>query len=103
MKDVLVLPDGSACGVLSLPLPADHWLYAPAAEWDSARDESAECPLPILTHEQRAAVVAAARYAIRGATMRGQDADFDPDALVQNMVYALCGPYASPKARKAQR
>ena len=91
-NDVTILPDGSAFSVASLPLPSDHWLYAPLAEWDSVRDESSECPLPILTNEQREAVKAAARYAIRGATMRGQEADFDPDALVQNFVYALCGP-----------
>ena len=97
MTDVTILPDGSAFSVLSLPLPKHHWLYAPLAEWDSERDESAECPLPILTQESREAIVAAARYAIRGATRRGQDADFDPDALVLNMVYALCGPYTTPK------
>ena len=31
--------------------------------------------------------------------MRGQETDFDPDALVQNAVYALCGPYAAPPQR----
>ena|ERR1700756_564892 len=91
-----ILPDGSAFFVGSLPLPSDHWLYAPQSEWDAARDTIAECPLPILTHSQRKEVVAAVRYAIRGATMRGQYADFDPDALVQNAVVALCGPYRGP-------
>lgn len=88
------LPDGSAFFVGSLPLPKDHWLYAPRCqEWDEVRDTSADVPQPILTHAQRDAVVAAVRYAIRGATMCGQEADFDPDALVQNAVYALCGPF----------
>ena len=87
-----VLPDGSAFATASWPLPKDHWLYAPRGEWDNARDEYAECPLPILTNAQRQAVTAAARYAIRGATMCGQEQDFDPDALVQNLCYALCGP-----------
>jgi hypothetical protein len=32
--------------------------------------------------------------------MRGQEQDFDPDALVQNAVYALCGPYTTPQQRK---
>lgn len=91
-----VLPDGSAFATASWPLPKDHWLYAPLAAWDSQRDESAECPLPILTNAQREAVTAAARYAIRGATMRGQEKDFDPDALVQNLCYALCGPASGP-------
>ncbi|WP_254213464.1 hypothetical protein [Burkholderia multivorans] len=89
------LPDGSGFAVASLPLPQDHWLYASrCAEWDSERDTSADTPHPILTHAQRDAVVAAVRYAIRGATMCGQEMDFDPDALVLNAVYALCGPFS---------
>ena len=92
MTGVTILPDGSAFGGLSLPLPKDHWLYAPLADWDSERNKSAECPIPILTHDSREAIVAAARFAIRGATQRGEIDDFDPDALVLNMVYALCGP-----------
>lgn len=91
-NQVTVLPDGSAFATASWPLPKDHWLYAPRGEWDNARDEYAECPTPILTNAQRQAVTAAARYAIRGATMCGQDEDFDPDALVLNLCYALCGP-----------
>lgn len=91
--DVCVFPDGSAFSVASLSLPKGHWLYAPRGEWDNERDEYAECPRPILTHELREQIVAAARYAIRCVTVRGQASDFDPDALVQNMVYALCGPF----------
>ncbi len=87
-----VLPDRTAFATASWPLPKDHWLYAPRGEWDNARDEYAECPTPILTNAHRQAVAAAARYAIRGATMCGQDEDFDPDAMALNMVYALCGP-----------
>ncbi len=102
MKDgVTILPDGSAFALASYPLPKDHWLYAPLAEWDSARDDFADLPHPILTHAQREAVVAAARYAIRGATMRGQEMDFDPDALVQNLCYALCGPFNRPATQAA--
>lgn len=89
---VTVLPDGSAFAVGSLPLPKDHWLYVPRGEWDNERDEYEECPRPILTNAQRKAVIEAARYAIRGATMCGKEMDFDPDALVQNLCYALCGP-----------
>ena len=89
-----LLPDGSAFGVMSFPLPSDHWLYAPN-EYRDGEDEPIDLPKPILTHAMRDAVVAAVRYAIRGATMRGQENDFDPDALVQNAVYALCGPYGT--------
>lgn len=87
------LPDGSGFFVGSLPLPKDHWLYAPQAEgWDNARDCSPDTPQPILDESQREAVKAALRWAVRGATMRGTEPDFDPDALVLNAAYALCGP-----------
>ena len=78
----------------SFPLPKDHWLYAPR-EYDVGAEHPKELPSPILTHALRAEVVSAIRYAIRGATMCGKETDFDPDALVQNAVYALCGPYRS--------
>jgi len=87
-----VLPDGSAFAMASFPLPKDHWLYAPRGEWDNERDDFAETPLPILTNAQREAVIAAARYAIRGATMCRQETDFDPDAMALNFAYAMCGP-----------
>lgn len=93
MNDVTVLPDGSAFRVLSFPLPEDHWLYAPPCEeWDAERDTSADTPRPIVSNEQREAVKAAIRWAVRGATMNGREMDFDPDALVLNAAYALCGP-----------
>lgn len=91
-NDVTVLPDGSAFAIGSFPLPKDHWLTAPLKEWDSERDTFSECPRPILTNDQRRAVAAAARYAIRAATTCGKEMDFDPDAMVQKFAYALCGP-----------
>ena len=94
MDKTTVLPDGSAFFTASLSLPKEHWLYAKgSAEWDSERDCSPDLPLPILTHEKRREVIAAIRYAIRAATMNGEVLDFDPDALVQNAVVALCGFY----------
>lgn len=89
----IVLPDGSAFAVMSFPLPADHWLYAPRQYADGAV-EPRDLPRPILNHdEHREAVTAAVRYAVRAATNCGAEPDFDPDALVQNAVYALCGTY----------
>lgn len=86
------LPDGSGFFVGSLPLPQDHWLYAPQVDgWDSERDCSPDTPMPILDNSQREAVKIALRWAVRVATMRGQESDFDPDALVLNAAYALCG------------
>jgi hypothetical protein len=101
-EPVMVLPDGSAFGVMSFPLPDDHWLYAPN-EYRDGEHEPIDLPKPVLTRPFRDAVVAAVRYAVRGATMRGQETDFDPDALVQNAVYALCGPYTTPPAQPPQR
>ena len=91
--DSTELPDGSGFFTGSFPLPKDHWLYAPnCAEWDNDRGTGADTPYPILDNAQREAVRAAIRWAVRGATMNGTEPDFDPDALVQNAVYALCGP-----------
>lgn len=99
--DFTVLPDGSGFFTASMPLPKDHWLYAPSSRWDSKRDELEELPLPILTRELEGHVRVAIRYAIRTATMNGTEPDFDPDALVQSAIYALCGP-TSPPAREAR-
>ena len=100
-NQVTVLPDGSAFATASGPLPKDHWLYAPRGDWDSKRDDYAETPQPILTNAQRQAVTAAGRYAVRGATMCGTEMDFDPDALVLNLCYALCGPAGGEGAHRA--
>lgn len=96
-----VLPDGSAFALASFPLPANHWLYA-EREYAPGAEDPKELPAPILTHAQRDAVVAAIRYAVRGATMCGKEPDFDPDALVQNAVYALCGPFGIAIAASQQ-
>ena len=98
-EPVTVLPDGSAFAVMSYPLPKEHWLYADR-QYNDGEYEPVELGKPILTHELRDAVVSAVRYAIRGATNCGKEVDFDPDALVQNAVYALCGPFTSPPASK---
>lgn len=90
---VTVLPDGSAFATASFPLPKDHWLFQ-----RTDGGYSGPPPMPALIGEDdyrrvpwEEAVTAAARYAIRAATMCGQEEDFDPDALVQNMVVGLLG------------
>ena len=92
LSEPAILPDGRGFGILSLPLPKDHWLYA-EREYEDGAIEPNDLPAPILTHSLRRQVIAAIRYAVRGATNCGKEDDFDPDALVQNAVYALCGPY----------
>lgn len=83
------LPDGSGYFIASWPLPKDHWLYA---EHDN------DPPMPFRTGTESHArdllvmqVRNAARYAIRASTMNGKEMDFDPDAMVQNMVVGLLG------------
>ena len=96
--DFNVLPDGSAFFTASFPLPKDHWLYAPQCDkWDDVRGTRADTPYPILGTIHRESVIKALRYAVRGATMCGKEMDFDPDALVLNAVYALCGPISALK------
>lgn len=82
------LPDGSGFMTASFPLPKDHWLYS---------DGRSEPPMPMRVgvgrerDELAAQIKAAARYAIRASTMCGKEKDFDPDAMVQNMVVGLLG------------
>lgn len=82
------LPDGSGFFTASLPLPKDHWLYA------EGRNDP---PMPMRTgvgakrNELADQIKAAARHAIRASTMNGKEPDFDPDAMVQNMIVGLLG------------
>ena len=88
-----VLPDGSGYAMMSMPLPKDHWLYAkgfnvPPMPFRRGTDDPERS-------EWNLKIAAAARYAVRCATMNGADMDFDPDALVQNMVVGMVG-YHTP-------
>jgi hypothetical protein len=94
MSEPTILPDGSGFGTMSFPLPKDHWIYK-EREYEDGAIEPNDLPAPILTHSFHRQVIAAIRYAVRSATNCGKGDDFDPDALVQNAVYALCGPYGS--------
>ena len=97
MSEPTILPDGSGFGTMSFPLPKDHWIYK-EREYEDGAIEPNDLPAPILTHSFRRQVIAAIRYAVRSATNCGKEDDFDPDALVQNAVYALCGPYGKAAA-----
>lgn len=94
MSEPTILPDGSGFGTMSFPLPKNHWIYK-EREYEPGELEPTDLPAPILPHAPRQQVLAAIRYAVRGATNCGKEKDFDPDALVQNAVYALCGPSGS--------
>ena len=87
VDECVQLPDGSGFATVSMPLPQDHWIYE--------SNTSPPIGMRIGTGEKRNQLAeqirAAAKYAVRGATMSGKAMDFDPDALVQNMVVGLLG------------
>jgi hypothetical protein len=112
-----VLSDGSGFAVMSMPLPKDHWIYGDP----SAENEGFEPPpmvfrmgttskalicsfgtyekLHVVTRTEFADMIrAAGRYAVRAATMKGKDMDFDPDSLLQNLVVGFLG-YWTPGDR----
>lgn len=92
---MMELPDGSGCMCISLPLPKNHWSTAP---------ENEEPPPPIhnRTRENELRVRDAVRWAYRASTMNGADTDMDPDALVQNVQFALLGPVTRNLCRQVQ-
>ncbi|MCI0393275.1 MAG: DUF1778 domain-containing protein [Acidobacteria bacterium] len=94
IEEVTLLPDGHGFAMMSMPLPADHWLTQP--------DEFNVPPMPIrmgTDHPDRErfaeALTGAGRYAVRCATMNGKEMDFDPDALIKNLVVGMLG-YHTP-------
>ena len=94
--EITILPDGSAFEVLTLPLPDDHWLFA---QPESGCEEP-PAPMRMGTDDPRRSEMKkmlqqAGRYAIRGATSNGELDDFDPDALIQNLVIGMLG-YNTP-------
>lgn len=87
------LPDGSGFAVASFPLPKDHWLYAeghddPPMPFKRGTDDPER-------KDWEEKIRAAGKYAIRGATSNGKLEDFDPDALLQNLVVGMLG-YHTP-------
>jgi hypothetical protein len=102
-----------AFATMSIPLRKDHWIYqqdetsvgpsnVPPMPFRMGADsltkivlESPECgPLTVLALSKRQfekAIRAAGKYAVRCATMNGSEMDFDPDALLQNLVVGFLG------------
>lgn len=81
------LPDGSGFACSNLPLPKRHWIY----------DTVGNPPMPYRTGvgkeraQYEAFLTAAAKYAIKAATLSGKEMDFDPDALIQNLIVGYLG------------
>lgn len=87
-----LLPDGSGFAVMSMPLPKKHWIY----KEEGAPYLAPPMPFRMGTSDPRRQqfndmVRAAARYAVKAATMNGEAMDFDPDAMVQNFVVGMLG------------
>jgi hypothetical protein len=88
------LPDGSGFATMSLPLPKDHWIY-------KKEDDDYDAP-PMhfrmgiarpMRKEFENAILKAGRWAVKASTLHGKNNDFDPDALVKNIIIGLIGYY----------
>ena len=87
------LPDGSGFMTADFPLPKGHWIYEVEPDGFGAPP-----PMPFRMgasdprrQQFKDMVRAAAKYAVKASTRNGKDADFDPDALVQNMIVGMLG------------
>lgn len=108
------LSDGSGFATMSLPLPKDQWLYADHDNHPPAklRFRDGDTHIMLITGKMategdagleagRGVTITrahftdlireAGRYAIRAATSNGKIVDFDPDALLQNLVMGFTG------------
>ena len=109
------LPDGSGFMIGSFPLRKDHWIYSnedgfnvPPMPLRIGEDVSvslgfipsgretdtftgAVYGVTITRKKFEQMLRAAGKYAVRCATMNGKEMDFDPDALLQNLVVGMFG------------
>jgi hypothetical protein len=106
------LPDGSGFATASFPLRSDHWIYGDKKLEDKYGFEAPPMPLrigngellspatlfyvnkhPELVDREALADMLrdAGRYAVRASTMKGKEMDFDPDAMLQNLVVGMLG------------
>lgn len=119
VKEMGVLPDNSGFAIGSFPLPKTHWLYQgdrtesygvfniPPMVFrmgskqramvciDDGPTDPNDAGFAVGTTMTKQAfaeqIRKAGKYAVRTATMNGQDMDFDPDALLQNLVVGFLG------------
>lgn len=93
---ITVLPDGSAFATMSMALPDSHWIYETDQDGFSLPP-----PMPLRmgigpSRDKVAAIIReAGRYAVRASTMNGKDTDFDPDAMIQNLIVGFLGYWTS--------
>ena len=91
IEEVGALPDGSGFALMSMPLPKDHWL---------TKEGFNIPPMPLRMgtdnpnrKKWEEMLRVAGQYAVRCATMNGKEDDFDPDALIQNLITGFLGYY----------
>jgi hypothetical protein len=95
IESAAMFPDGHGCMTASFTLPQDHWLYedngfnVPPMPFRMGVNDA-----PVINRTRKMwedDIRAAGRYAVRCATMNGKEQDFDPDALVQNLLVGMLG------------
>jgi hypothetical protein len=119
ITEVGILPDNSGFAIMSMPLRKDHWIYqgdrteaygtfnVPPMVFRMGGNQvfmmaivdkmppeggTGQAEARGYTKEEMAERIrAAGRYAVRCATMNGKEMDFDPDALLQNLVTGFLG------------
>ena len=82
------LPDGSGCFTMSLPLPKDHWIYR----------QEFHVPHPCVPSYWRTVVAEQVKHALWSCTQRGNDMDFDPDAVVMTACNNILGYHSEAVA-----
>lgn len=113
------LSDGSGFAVMSMPLPENHWLYGEQDNIPPSQFGDGEIVIlsgdslftyrrflaarkqlgatsdsePLSRNELREMIRDAGKYAIRTATSNGKYMDFDPDAMLINLVMGFLGEY----------
>jgi hypothetical protein len=99
-----LLSDGSGFATMSMPLRKDHWIYdrgpekfnVPPMVFRMGARQKARLLIgsKLVTMDKEAfrqRIREAGKYAVRSATMNGEEMDFDPDALLQNLVIGFLG------------
>lgn len=91
IEEVGVLPDGSGFSTVSMPLPKNHWLIKNPDDFNVP-------PMPLrmgiknpMRKSFENALMEAGKYALRSATMNGKIDDYDPDAVIQNLIVGFLG------------